>query len=298
MEGFKSPIDATTVKKLRQSGAVITGQTNMDEMGMGSFGLQGYKKIPTRNSIDADHVAGGSSAGSGAVTGSYQCLAALGTDTGGSVNYPAHCNGLFSLKPTFGRISRFGQILYSSSNETTGPLAHCVTDVHTVFHQLQGLCQHDANCVDFSKIGKVRNSDRLLDPRLEQPGILKGLRVGVLDEFNIAEMDDRNQEIQSTFMRLLQDRGAKLKRVSVPMMKYVLPFYFTLIPSEAATNLSRFDGVKYGAQPDFKQNEDLIEYMERVRSDTLGLNVKRRVILGNFLLSSKYENFNERVQTA
>lgn len=107
----------------------------MDEMGMGSYGLQGFNKVPTRNPIDPTRCAGGSSAGSGSVVRSYQCMGSLGTDTGGSVNYPAHCNGLFSLKPTFGRISRFGQILYSSSNETTGPMAHCVSDVHAMFRK-------------------------------------------------------------------------------------------------------------------------------------------------------------------
>ena len=105
----------------------------MDEFGMGSFGLQGYNRVPTRNPIDTDHCAGGSSAGSASATKAYTALAALGTDTGGSVNYPAHCCGLVSLKPSFGRVSRFGQILYSSSNETTGPLAHSVSDVHALF---------------------------------------------------------------------------------------------------------------------------------------------------------------------
>jgi aspartyl-tRNA(Asn)/glutamyl-tRNA(Gln) amidotransferase subunit A len=133
LKGFKSPIDATAVSKLRASGAIITGQTNMDEMGMGSFGLQGYNRVPTRNPLDPDHCAGGSSAGSASAVKSYTALGSLGTDTGGSVNYPAHCCGLFSLKPSFGRVSRFGQILYSSSNETTGPLAHSVSDVHTIF---------------------------------------------------------------------------------------------------------------------------------------------------------------------
>jgi aspartyl-tRNA(Asn)/glutamyl-tRNA(Gln) amidotransferase subunit A len=131
--------------------------------------------------------------------------------------------------------------------------------------------------------------DRIINKELEAPGLLEGLRVGVLDEFNIAEMDPRNREIQRLFIQMLIDRGAIIKRFSVPIMKYCLPFYFTLVPSEAATNLSRFDGLKYGHQPDFKDGEDLIEYIERVRTDTFGLNVKRRVVLGNFLLSSKFE---------
>jgi aspartyl-tRNA(Asn)/glutamyl-tRNA(Gln) amidotransferase subunit A len=133
LKDFTAPFDATSVKKLRQAGAIITGQTNMDEFGMGSFGLNGFNRKPTRNPIDSDYCAGGSSSGSAAATGSFQALGALGTDTGGSVNYPAHCCGLVSLKPSFGRVSRFGQILYSSSNETTGPMAHTVADVHSLF---------------------------------------------------------------------------------------------------------------------------------------------------------------------
>ena len=133
LKGFKSPVDATAVKKLKDAGAIVVGQTNMDEMGMGSFGLQGYNKRITKNAIDDRYTAGGSSAGSATATKAYTALSALGTDTGGSVNYPAHCAGLFSLKPSFGRVSRFGQIFYSSSNETTGPMSHSITDVHTLF---------------------------------------------------------------------------------------------------------------------------------------------------------------------
>lgn len=140
--------------------------------------------------------------------------------------------------------------------------------------------------------------DRLLNRELEAPGLLEGLRVGVLDEFNIEELDPRNLDIQRLFIQMLIDKGAIIKRISVPLMKYCLPFYFSLIPSEAATNLARFDGLKFGHQPDFKNGEDLMEYIERVRTTTFGLNVKRRVVLGNFLLSSKYEHFNDKVRTA
>ena len=133
LKDFKAPFDATSVQKLKKGGAIITGQTNMDEFGMGSFGLNGFEGKPTRNPLHSDYCAGGSSSGSAAATGSNQAMAALGTDTGGSVNYPAHCCGLVSLKPSFGRVSRFGQILYSSSNETTGPLAHSVADIHSLF---------------------------------------------------------------------------------------------------------------------------------------------------------------------
>lgn len=180
---FISPTDSTAVAKLKAGGAIVMGTCNMDEMGMGSFGLYGYDGKMVQNPIDPDYFAGGSSAGSGASVKSYQALASLGTDTGGSVNYPGHCCGLFSMKPSFGRISRYGQVLYSSSNETTGPLAHSVTDLHTMFDAMQGSDPNDSNCLDFKNLGKIRYRDRVLNNQLDSPGILEGLRVGVLDEF-------------------------------------------------------------------------------------------------------------------
>jgi len=136
---------------------------------------------------------------------------------------------------------------------------------------------------------KIRDIERIRNSEVDSPGLLEGIRVGVLDEFNIEELDDRNRNIQELTIQMLKDRGAIIKRMQVPLMKYCLPFYFTLIPSEAATNLSRFDGLKYGHQPVFKDGEDLHDYVTRIRSETFGLNVKRRVLLGNFLLSSKFE---------
>lgn len=133
LKDFISPIDSTAVHKLRKAGAIIVGMANMDEMGMGSFSRNGYGGIPVNNPIDTNYFPGGSSGGSAAAVRSYQAMGALGTDTGGSVNYPGHCCGLFSMKPSFGRVSRFGQILYSSSNETTGPLAHSINDIHAIF---------------------------------------------------------------------------------------------------------------------------------------------------------------------
>lgn len=171
------------------------GTANMDEMGMGSFGINGYNKTPVKNPIDPDHFAGGSSAGSAVVVKSYQALGSLGTDTGGSVNYPAHCCGLFSMKPSFGRVSRFGQILYSSSNETTGPLAHSINDVYSIFNIMQGADQHDSNCFNFANLGKIRYKDRVMESGVDSPGILEGLRVGILDEFNIEELDERNRNM-------------------------------------------------------------------------------------------------------
>lgn len=195
LDGFVAPINSTAVQKLRNAGAIVIGSANMDEMGMGSFGMYGKNGTMVKNPIDPDHFAGGSSAGSAVSVKAYQALGSLGTDTGGSVNYPAHCCGLFSMKPTFGRVSRFGQILYSSSNETTGPLAHSINDIHLLFDTIQGPDQHDSNCIDFRDLHKIRDIERVTNSELDSPGTLEGLRVGVLDEFNIAELDDRNRNI-------------------------------------------------------------------------------------------------------
>jgi len=172
----------------------------MDEMGMGSFSRNGYGGKPVSNPIDTDYFPGGSSGGSAAAVRDYQAMGALGTDTGGSVNYPAHCNGLFSMKPSFGRVSRFGQILYSSSNETTGPLGHSINDIYSIFHTMQGVDQNDSNCIDFRHISKMRYADRVLEQGLDAPGLLEGLRVGIMDEFNIAELDERNRNVQQLFI--------------------------------------------------------------------------------------------------
>ena len=161
---------------------------------------------------------------------------------------------------------------------------------------MQGQDQHDSNCFDFTQMHKIRDIERVRNSEVDSPGLLEGLRVGIVDEFNIEELDDRNRNIQELTIQMLKDKGAIIKRMQVPLMKYCLPFYFTLIPSEAATNLSRFDGLKYGHQPDFREGEDLFEYVTRVRSESFGLNVKRRCMLGNFLLSSKFEKYNEKVR--
>ncbi|TNV79929.1 hypothetical protein FGO68_gene2537 [Halteria grandinella] len=303
LKGFRAPIDATVIKRLKAKGALIVGKTNMDEFGMGSLGMYGYdeKKI-IKNPINEEYFAGGSSAGSAAAVRAEQALASLGTDTGGSVSYPAHCCGLYSLKPSYGRLSRFGQILYSSSNDVIGPMARTTDDLHSLFSIMEGEDVNDSNCINFQTISKIRNKERLSESRVE--GSLKGVRVGIVQEFDIEELDGRNRNMQEELKKLLKDRGAELVDVSLPLVKYALPFYFTLVPSEASSNLSRYDGLKYGHQFDFnasqssaqgKTKTELFDYIERVRSEAFGINVKRRVILGNFLLSSRFEDFNEKV---
>ncbi|CDW89865.1 UNKNOWN [Stylonychia lemnae] len=296
-QGFTPNIDATVIRKLKQNGAIIVGKTNMDEFGMGSLGMYGYndKKI-TRNPIDEEYIAGGSSSGSAVATKSGY---SLGTDTGGSVSYPAHCCGLYSMKPSYGRLSRFGQILYSSSNDVIGPMTNSSDDLESLFDIMQGEDSNDSNCINFSNISKIRHQDRLT--KNPENISLQNLRVGIVQEFDIAELDNRNRTIQDNLKSILKDQGAQLINVQIPLIKYALPFYFTLVPAEASSNLSRYDGIKYGyqipigSQANTSAKQDLFDYIERVRSEAFGINVKRRVLLGNFLLSSRFEDYNEKV---
>lgn len=155
---------------------------------------------------------------------------------------------------------------------------------------------NDSNCINFEDIRKIRYPERVYEKHLYDPKFnWKNVRVGVVDEFDIEECDPRNTKVQNLVVEILKDRGARIKRISIPLLKHLLPFYFTLAPAEAASNLSRYDGLKFGHQPDFPEPNsspsDLYSYIEKVRNEGLGINVKRRIILGNFLLSSKFEDF-------
>lgn len=174
LEGFVSPFDSTTVRRLRDHGAILVGSANMDEFGMGSYGLYGKNGSIVRNPIDEEYVAGGSSAGSACTVKSYQCYGSIGTDTGGSIGMPAHNCGLFGFKPSYGRVSRFGQILYSSSTDVNGPLCHSSEDIFHMFKAISGKDVNDSNCVDFSDLAphayRDSNRQRVLDQSiLEQP---------------------------------------------------------------------------------------------------------------------------------
>ena len=168
---------------------------------------------------------------------------------------------------------------------------------------MEGEDVNDSNCINFKGISKIRDSSRLSPS--DASTSLKGLKVGIVKEFDIEELDPRNREMQEELGKLFSDRGAQLVPVSMPLVMYALPFYFTLVPSEASSNLSRYDGLKYGYQLDFtnlqksggdpKKKQELFDYIERIKSEAFGINVKRRVILGNFLLSSRFEDFNEKV---
>jgi aspartyl-tRNA(Asn)/glutamyl-tRNA(Gln) amidotransferase subunit A len=319
LKGFIAPVDATTTRRLKSQNAIVMGTANMDEFGMGSYGEQGYDGTMVKNPINPEYFPGGSSAGSAASVGSYQVLGSIGTDTGGSIGQPSHCCGLFGLKPSFGRASRFGKILYSSSQDVNGPLCHSALDVYHMFHAIQGADEADSNCVDFSTLNPsvYRDADKsrvldtsCLDLEKETSPNLKGITVGVVEEFQIRERDDRNRSVQRRVLELMEEYGAEVKVISLPLFKYVLPYHYSLLPSEAASNMARYDGIRYGYQPEIFEkghNEaaadpqsDLFEFISRTKTAAFGINVKRRVVLGNFLMSSGHgnENFNQNLVNA
>ena len=258
LEGYVAAEDSTSVRRLRNAGSLIVGTANMDEFGMGSYGQNGYKGSMVRNPINEEYFPGGSSAGSAAAVKSYQALGSLGTDTGGSIGMPSHCCGLFGLKPSFGRVSRHGLILYSSSSDVNGPLAHSTSDLFHIFNEIQGADENDSNCIDFGHLNPQTYRDEYKSRVLDQSTLdlqtdeqidLKGLKIGILEEFQVSEMDGRNKSIQKQVLELLESYGAQISIISIPLLKYALPYHYSLVPSEAASNLARIDGIRYGYQP-------------------------------------------------
>lgn len=200
LQDFRSPIDSTTVRRLKEAGAIITGVVNMDEYGMGSYGIYSKEGSKVKNPINENYVAGGSSAGSAVSVKSYQALASIGSDTGGSIGFPSHTCGVYGFKPSYGRVSRFGQILYSSSGDVNGPIGNSVEDVFRVFKTIQGEDENDSNCIDFNNLKMFRDKDRsrVLDDRIADDNhslSLENVTVGVIKEFLVQEETQRSQDI-------------------------------------------------------------------------------------------------------
>jgi aspartyl-tRNA(Asn)/glutamyl-tRNA(Gln) amidotransferase subunit A len=281
LSGFLPPIDSTLAKRWRQAGAIIIGKTSMDEFGMGSFNFYA-DKVPV-NPINEKLVVGGSSGGAAVAVASHQGYAAFATDTGGSITFPAHWWGIYGFKPSYGRLSRSGVILYSSSNDTPGIMAKSIEEIENVFDVVDGEDEFDSNSLSFESSVPITS--------------LKGLRIGVAKEFNIEELPQERIDEQLLLLEILQDRGAEIVEVSIPLLKQILPVYYTIIPAEATSNLSRYDGLKYGLQKNTISDDVLKisyeEYIRQIRTEGFGVNVKRRIALGNFVLSTQDVDYNE-----
>ena len=274
LQGFTPPFDATAVRRLREAGAVLLGKTNMDEFAMGSSTENSGFSL-TRNPWDPDRVPGGSSGGSAAAVAAGQCVAALGTDTGGSIRQPAAFCGVVGLKPTYGRVSRFGVVAYASSLDQVGPITRDVSDCALVLQAIAGHDPADSTSVDA--------------PVPDYPSELSrgasGLRVGVPGEYFVAGIQPEVEQAVRQGVREIEKAGAAVVEVSLPRTGYAVAAYYVIATAEASSNLARYDGMRYGPRA---QAEDLTSTYTKSRSQGFGPEVKRRILLGAYVLSAGY----------
>jgi aspartyl-tRNA(Asn)/glutamyl-tRNA(Gln) amidotransferase subunit A len=281
LEGYIPPYNATVVTKLRAAGAVILGKTNLDEFAMGSS-TENSAYFTTRNPWDLSRVPGGSSGGSAAAVAADECLAALGSDTGGSVRQPASLCGVVGIKPTYGRVSRYGLAAYASSLDQIGPLGKDVTDAAILLAAIAGYDPRDSTSVD---VPGIRN--QVAGGRGQEAGAseLCGLRVGVPKEYFIPGMQPEVEAAVRVAVEVLRDLGAEIHEVSLPHTDLALPVYYLIAPAEASANLARYDGIRYGFSAPGKT---LWDTYRATRGQGFGPEVKRRIMLGTYALSAGY----------
>ncbi|HVT89620.1 MAG TPA: Asp-tRNA(Asn)/Glu-tRNA(Gln) amidotransferase subunit GatA [Tepidisphaeraceae bacterium] len=277
LANFKAPYDATIVQKLESAGAIIIGKTNLDEFAMGSSTENSATKI-THNPWDTDRVPGGSSGGSAAALAAGMCLASVGSDTGGSIRQPAALCGLVGLKPTYGRISRYGLVAFASSLDQIGPFGHTVADAALMLNVMAGADPKDSTCMPTAP------PDYLA--QLDQP--LAGLRIGVVKEYDLAEgIDPQVKSAVDQAIKTYQSLGATVVPVSLPHTEYGIAAYYVIAPCEASSNLARYDGVHFGHRTK-EPVSDIIELFSKSRAEGFGPEVQRRIMIGTYALSSGY----------
>ncbi|MCY4672670.1 MAG: Asp-tRNA(Asn)/Glu-tRNA(Gln) amidotransferase subunit GatA [Bacteroidetes bacterium] len=276
LQGYCPPFEATSVKRLRAAGALLIGRTNCDEFAMGST-TESSAEGPTLNPWNGEYVPGGSSGGSAAAVAAGMCHAALGTDTGGSVRQPAAFCGILGLKPTYGLVSRYGLIAYASSFDCVGPLARNAEVASLILSQMAGTDSNDATCVDHAVDHK----------RGLEEGSIFGLRIGLPREYYDQGLNSEVRQIIERTAKNLESMGAKLVPMSMPHTAYGVAAYYILAAAEASSNLSRYDGVKYGLRLEGK-GTSIDSMYTRTRSRGFGFEVKRRIMLGTYVLSAGY----------
>lgn len=275
LKGFVPPYNATVINKLKEAGAIIIGKTNMDEFAMGSS-TENSAFFPTHNPWDLKRVPGGSSGGSTAAVAADETLIALGTDTGGSVRQPASLCGMVGLKPTYGRVSRYGLIAYASSLDQIGPITKDVTDCALLMKVISGHDNMDSTSVNLEVPDYLKSC---------QAGI-KDLKIGVPKEYFIEGIDPEVKDALDKALKIFEKLGAKIEEASLPHTEYSLPTYYLIATAEASSNLARYDGVQYGYRTeDYK---DLSSMYQKTRSEGFGSEVKRRIMLGTYALSTGY----------
>ncbi|MBM3130160.1 MAG: Asp-tRNA(Asn)/Glu-tRNA(Gln) amidotransferase subunit GatA [Chloroflexi bacterium] len=285
LNNFVPPYDATVMEKLNAAGAILIGKTNQDEFAMGSS-TENSRYFVTRNPWDLERVPGGSSGGSAAALAADETLFALGTDTGGSVRQPAALTNTVGLRPTYGRVSRYGIIAFASSLDQVGPMTKDVRDAATILRVIAGHDPREATSVNLPVpdfVGAVGAFNKT-PPQDKTP--LQNMRVGVPREYFAAGLQPGVERAVRDAIRVLESLGATAQEVTLPHTDYALPTYYLLAPAEASANLARYDGVKYGYR--HAESNEMWEVMRATRGDGFGAEVKRRIMLGAYALSAGY----------
>ena len=275
LENFIPPYNATVVERLRESGAITLGKLNMDEFAMGSS-TENSAFFPTHNPWDLTRVTGGSSGGSVASVAADEAVYSLGSDTGGSIRQPAAFCGVVGMKPTYGAVSRFGLIAYASSLDQIGPVTKTVRDNALVLNAIAGYDAQDSTSVPYEKPDYTKY---LLND-------VKGIKIGIPREYFGPGLDKEVDKVLQQAIETLKSLGAEVSECSMPHTEYAMPAYYLIAPAECSSNLARYDGVRYGHRSE--NNEDLISMFRKTRAEGFGAEVKRRIMLGTYALSSGY----------
>ncbi|MEM1273238.1 MAG: Asp-tRNA(Asn)/Glu-tRNA(Gln) amidotransferase subunit GatA [Pseudomonadota bacterium] len=282
LEGFVPPYESTVSRQLKDDGAVMLGKLNMDEFAMGSSNetsTYGDVVNPWRSEgSNSALTPGGSSGGSGAAVAADLCLAATGTDTGGSIRQPAAFTGIVGLKPTYGRCSRYGIVAFASSLDQAGPMTKTVRDAAIMGQAMMGHDLRDSTSADRA----VPDFEAMLT------GDIRGQVIGIPKEYRMDGMPDEIEALWTRGQAMLADAGAELRDISLPHTKYALPAYYVIAPAEASSNLARYDGVRYGYRAELAQGDGVTEMYEKTRAEGFGAEVKRRVMIGTYVLSAGF----------
>ena len=281
LENYIAPYDATVIKKLKKQGAVFVGKTNLDEFAMGSS-TENSAFGPTKNPRDIECVPGGSSGGSAAAVADNQCIYALGSDTGGSIRQPAAFCGVVGLKPTYGSISRYGLIAFASSLDQIGPLAKTTEDCHIIFEAIKGRDKMDATS---NEQRTMNNEQREREGGEDKEQGKEKLRIGIPKEYFVAGIDVKVEDAIRGAISQYEKMGFEIMEVSLPYTEYALPIYYIIMSAEASSNLARYDGIKYGFS---EKGKNLLEGYLKTRQKGFGDEVKRRIMLGTYVLSAGY----------
>lgn len=274
LAGFVSPYDATVVERLKAAGAIVFGRLNMDEFAMGSS-TENSAFFTTCNPWDTSRIPGGSSGGSAAAVAADECQATLGSDTGGSIRQPAALCGCVGLKPTYGRVSRYGLVAFASSLDQIGPFTKDVRDAATLLNVISGYDERDSTSVP----------EPVPDYTAALTGNIKGLKVGLPKEYFVGGLDKEVTDAVNAAVKQLESLGAQVVEISLPHTDYAVAVYYIVATAEASANLARFDGVRYGARVD---GADPLDMYRKTRGAGFGPEVKRRIMLGTYVLSSGY----------